>query len=205
MASWYDPIVDVLGSVGRGVINAAPAAFQYLAARENSQTARDIAKVQSGASGPAKVATRVQQQRIQQGGGQPYMNFMGGAQNGGNILQQLGIQQPQQSGIVFDASTAVAPYIADKLGQYLFGPGQEGAPTTGGNGGVAMQMPGQYGMQCRRGGTALIQAPQAFTEGAPGLRARSTFIVQNPMTGNLNWYRNMGKPVLFSGDLAAEK
>ncbi|GAI89212.1 unnamed protein product [marine sediment metagenome] len=109
----------------------------------------------------------------------------------------------QQSGVVFDASTAVAPYIADKLGAYLFG-GAGG--TNGGNGGaVAMQMPGQYGAQCRGGGTALIQAPQAFTEGAPGLRARSTFIVQNPMTGNLNWYRNMGKPVLFSGDLAAEK
>ncbi|GAJ08474.1 unnamed protein product, partial [marine sediment metagenome] len=142
--AWYDTAVDVLGSLGRGVIQAAPAAFQWLASRENSQAARDIAKVQSGASGVSRV-----QQRIQQGGGAPWLSsgFMSGApyqgplSQGGNVLQQLGIQAggsqvAQQSGVVFDASTAVAPYIADKLGAYLFG-GAGG--TNGGNGGaVAM-------------------------------------------------------------------
>lgn len=39
--------------------------------------------------------------------------------------------------------------------------------------------------------------------GAP--RMKSEVVVENPVTGRLHWYKNAGRPVLWSGDIAAQK
>jgi hypothetical protein len=66
-------------------------------------------------------------------------------------------------------------------------------------------------------GGAVIQqpvAPQAgrifninqnMSTGAVSVRARSTLLFMNPVTGNPVWYRNMGRPILWSGDIAARR
>lgn len=49
-------------------------------------------------------------------------------------------------------------------------------------------------------------APALFRAGAPGtVRAVRSFMVMNPMTGNPVWFKNVGRPILFSGELAACK
>jgi hypothetical protein len=66
------------------------------------------------------------------------------------------------------------------------------------------------------GGASITQpvAPQAgrifnivqnLSTGGVSVRARQTLLFLNPMTGNPVWYRNMGRPVLWTGDLAASK
>lgn len=46
------------------------------------------------------------------------------------------------------------------------------------------------------GGTVFRSTPA-------GLRFRSLVEFQNPITGRKAWYRNVGRPILFSGDLRA--
>lgn len=68
------------------------------------------------------------------------------------------------------------------------------------------------------GGGGLMSAPSAvplagrvfntfqnLNTGAVSMRARPLLMFQNPMTGNPVWYRNAGRPVLWSGDLATCK
>lgn len=50
------------------------------------------------------------------------------------------------------------------------------------------------------GGGELFQ----MTQGA-GVRARSLVRATNPATGNDVWFKNVGKPILFSGELTACK
>lgn len=56
-----------------------------------------------------------------------------------------------------------------------------------------------------QGGGGIINAPQVFNQTQGGYRAKSFFAVPNPMTGNLSYFRNAGRPILFSGDLSACK
>jgi len=52
---------------------------------------------------------------------------------------------------------------------------------------------------------SLVDCPSAFAPtGGSGMRAKRTLIMVSP-AGNLVFYRNMGQPLLFSGDLAASK
>ena len=44
-----------------------------------------------------------------------------------------------------------------------------------------------------------------FRRTAEGLRFRSLVEFQNPLTGRRAWYRNVGRPILFSGDMRACK
>lgn len=68
-------------------------------------------------------------------------------------------------------------------------------------GGTALGL--QYG---GNGGGAVAEAPfggTIFRQTPAGLRARSLVEVVNPYTGKKSWYRNVGRPILFSGDLRA--
>ncbi len=47
--------------------------------------------------------------------------------------------------------------------------------------------------------------PTIFRQGGAVARAVRSFEVMNPVTGRIVFYKNMGRPVLFSGDLAACK
>ena len=56
--------------------------------------------------------------------------------------------------------------------------------------------------------SALAELPfggRIFRPTAAGIRARSLVEVVNPITGKKSWYRNVGRPILFSGDLRACK
>ena len=44
-----------------------------------------------------------------------------------------------------------------------------------------------------------------FRNAPSGPRARSVLQIQNPYTGRTMWYRNMGTPILWSGDLSSAK
>jgi hypothetical protein len=52
---------------------------------------------------------------------------------------------------------------------------------------------------------ALPFGGNVFRRTAAGIRARSLVEVVNPMTGRKTWYRNVGRPILFSGDLRSCK
>jgi hypothetical protein len=54
-------------------------------------------------------------------------------------------------------------------------------------------------------GPTMVPGQGFFRAGVTGARALSTVIVQNPATGQLVWYRNMGRPILWAGDLSACK
>jgi hypothetical protein len=46
---------------------------------------------------------------------------------------------------------------------------------------------------------------RVFRQTPSGIRARSLVEVMNPLTGRKTWYRNVGRPILFSGDLRSCK
>jgi hypothetical protein len=62
------------------------------------------------------------------------------------------------------------------------------APSAGGGGASLPTLPG-------------VAPGGIFQVTRPGLRARSLFHITNPSTGREVWYRNVGQPILFSGDL----
>jgi len=41
-----------------------------------------------------------------------------------------------------------------------------------------------------------------FVQSPPGLRPQKDITQQNPVTGKIEFWRHMGRPVLFTGDLA---
>lgn len=90
-----------------------------------------------------------------------------------------------------------APAIGGALGRLL--PGIAGGLAAGGLFGGLFE-----------GGVDLPTAPGVAPGGVfqvvgPTLRARSLFHITNPSTGREVWYRNVGQPVLFSGDLRTVK
>ncbi len=74
------------------------------------------------------------------------------------------------------------------LGGVLGGLGTEALGLFGGGGGGLPALPG-------------VAPGGIFRVTQPGLRARSLFHITNPSTGREVWYRNVGQPILFSGDL----
>ena len=64
--------------------------------------------------------------------------------------------------------------------------GAAGGALVAGSGGGDIELP--------YGGTIFNVTPT-------GLRAKSMVEIVNPMTGRKSWYRNVGRPILFSGDL----
>lgn len=65
---------------------------------------------------------------------------------------------------------------------------------------VPVQPPGMP-MAPTGGGMPVVSAPGLFRTAATGARAVSRFVTQNPQSGNLTWYRTMGRPVLWSSDV----
>ena len=58
------------------------------------------------------------------------------------------------------------------------------------------------------GGQSMVGQPyggMVFRPAPSGPRARSVLQIQNPYTGRMMWYRNMGTPILWSGDLSSAK
>ncbi len=51
----------------------------------------------------------------------------------------------------------------------------------------------------------VFNTTQNLNTGAISLRARPLLMFLNPATGNPVWYKNMGRPILWSGDLACAK
>lgn len=74
--------------------------------------------------------------------------------------------------------SALIPQVGQAIGQYLIGSTAPGG---------------------------IISAPQVFAPTAAGYRAKRFFATANPQTGTLSWFRNVGRPILFSGDLTACK
>ncbi len=62
-----------------------------------------------------------------------------------------------------------------------------------------------YGAGQEGGGQslALPYGGMMFRPTTAGIRARSLVEVTNPISGKKSWYRNVGRPILFSGDLRA--
>jgi len=84
----------------------------------------------------------------------------------------------------------ILPYIGGQVYDWMTQPGAV-AP---GNGGVTV--PGSVG--------ELQNIPQVYTPTVGGYRAKRRVITVSP-SGNLTYWRNMGQPILYSGDLAACK
>jgi len=105
-----------------------------------------------------------------------------------------GIQLP----LVGGGQVAQQPPFVQPVGTQIVGPqlNQQGFSL----GSVTTDV---QGVPMTRSGTPMIAAPNLFRAAPTGARAVSSFVTANPVTGNLSWFKNMGKPVLFSGDLAA--
>lgn len=78
------------------------------------------------------------------------------------------------------------------LGGILGGLGTEALGLFGGGGGGVPALPG-------------VAPGGIFQVTQPGLRARPLFHITNPSTGREVWYRNVGQPILWSGDLRTHK
>lgn len=131
----------------------------------------------------------------------------------------LGLVLPQEAGFPLPVPVAggggvlrgvlegVAGTIAGELGfeaiQQLLGIGGQSMPTGGG----AVALPGGAMVPQLRSGQAnpIFTTFQNTATGAVTCRARSTFEVVNPCTGSTVFYRNMGRPLLWSGDLTAAR
>jgi hypothetical protein len=120
------------------------------------------------------------------------------------------------------AGRAVAPFVAPAaraVGRFLTNPKVVAGATIGQLAETAFDFFGGddvAGSVALPGGAVIQQpvAPQAgrifninqnMSTGAVSVRARSTLLFMNPVTGNPVWYRNMGRPILWSGDIAARR
>lgn len=93
------------------------------------------------------------------------------------LPQGAAVPAAMETGTIFD----LVPPAMDALGQIMeSGPG--GAP-----------MPG------------FLPSEDVFVPGNMAMRARRELHAINPATGAIHTYKNMGRPVLYSGDLAACK
>jgi len=144
---------------------------------------------------------------------------------GGTVLAPIVIQQPQQATRQapqqFQGSGSPPVQIAPSQLPFLPSPFQGPAFTSPADAGgfqlANLSLPGgapvvgpnviQRGMNSLLGlgGGAGVFCDQVFTQGPTTVRAARTVIVQNPASGKLHWYRNMGRPVLWSGDIATCK
>lgn len=72
-----------------------------------------------------------------------------------------------------------------------------------GTGGAMAFLPG--GAQVGQSQVGRPYGGMVFRDAPMGPRARSTLQIQNPYTGQTMFYKNMGRPILFTGDLSAAK
>ncbi len=145
---------------------------------------------------------------------------LAGRISGGGLRSAVPVGQPGSGFPAFQIPARVAP--AQPLGLIL---GEEEVMTMALPGGAPIQtqagvgLPGLAGLAglaagflpeiagfFGRGEVALPEAPGLAPGGifrvvGPRLRARSMFRITNPSTGSDVWYRNVGQPILFSGDL----
>jgi len=100
---------------------------------------------------------------------------------------------PQMAGInaaALPGGALIAPLLRQLGTGALVGAGFGGAQALLGGGGGDVELP--------FGGSI-------FRTTMSGVRARSLVEVVNPATGRKTWFRNVGRPILFSGDLRACK
>lgn len=123
--------------------------------------------------------------------------FLGrsGAPQPGSIPFEMG--GPMQTGEMMGVT---APYGGEMMsavalpGGALIGSVLRQIPGVLGGAALGMQYSGGQSLDLPYGGTI-------FRQTSAGLRARSLVEVVNPITGKKSWYRNVGRPILFSGDL----
>lgn len=206
--------------LGTALEKGVPAVFSYLTARESNRTAAEIAKYQARQGGGLGLDTIMGLVTLGQ--------TMGGYPGPSQPVPQL-MPQPY-----FPGTSALTMPSAPTTPQYYQAPYIQqqslAAPTT--TGGVvpalATTIPQQqagwgdivpyigeqvYSWMTNGGGATvpsggvgeLMNLPQVYTPTAQGARAKSRVITVNPVTGSLTYYKNMGKPILYSGDLAACK
>ena len=110
------------------------------------------------------------------------------------------ISAPLPVGVPFQPGGFQMPFLPG--GAPIQQAGLGGALLGGALGGLATEALGFFG-----GGGGGVPALPGVAPGGifrvtqPGLRARSLFHITNPSTGREVWYRNVGQPILFSGDL----
>lgn len=81
-------------------------------------------------------------------------------------------------------------------GAYPASPAGYAVPAVGGEG-------FGFGAELLERGQALLGGqPTMFRAGAPTARAVTMLEGRNPVTGKMHYWRHMGRPILFSGDLA---
>lgn len=136
------------------------------------------------------------------------------------FLGRAGGGTPQPRSIPFPERPVTVPGFTagDPLGERWTGGGQMSAVALPGGaliGSILRQIPGvlggaalgtMYGPDV--GGQSLADMPYGgmmFRRAPEGLRAKSLVEVVNPYTMKKSWYRNVGRPILFSGDLRACK
>lgn len=107
---------------------------------------------------------------------------------------------PQSIGVPFPTGGSQMAFLPG--GAPIQQAGLGGAVLGGIIGGLGTEALGLFGS----GGSNLPSLPGVAPGGIfrvtqPGLRARALFHITNPSTGNEVWYRNVGRPILFSGDL----
>ena len=200
-------MVDWGNVLKSGIEVGLPAAFKYLQAREDRAFARDLAKTQASGTSfdtmaqlltlgaslggarqsfPEPVTTRVPRVRRRDMiplGGRPF-------QMPTFAPRQLPPGLTGPAGAPFPGRAEGAPYV------------QQAGLTEG-----LLPMIPQIGQGI---GSAIDwlqgqDCPQMFVPTQSTIRARHLVQVQNPQTGTTHWYRNVGRPILFSGDLRAAK
>ena len=94
------------------------------------------------------------------------------------------------------ASTGLGSVLQSILG------GAAAGTAVGGLGGLGFNLPG--GLEEVGSGTGVFGLDM-FEPGRSSQRARRLLMANNPTTGNPTFWRHVGSPVLFSGDLALNK
>lgn len=197
MAGWFDVLVE-------GITTVAPALANIYLSKESQEHEREMARIASGTGGGLGLQELMFIMGLA-GGQQPQAPAIPGYQFGGApagavppgwipIPSGVGQVPPLGSGgSVVGAPYQTVPYTP------------AAAPGTGLIPGIGQAL-GGYLMGGGSGtGGGIVNVPQVFQQNPTGMRAKSFFATPNPVTGNLTWYRNVGRPILFSGDLTACK
>lgn len=209
--AWYDDIADIAKATLPTLISTAGS---YLNTKAQLDAQKDLAKLQGGIGLESILPLLALGAQFGGGGAAAPVQLApnyGGTPTSSAALLGMGavaprVPLPVSSPIPFSPTTgattmptlpavSTAPYVAPAgtLGtmadwattpvlNYLF----QGGGAAGGAG-------------------AIISAPEAFVSTPAGSRARSFFAAQNPSTGRITWFRNAGRPILWSADLRACK
>jgi hypothetical protein len=160
----------------------------YFTAKEQTKAAKQIAKVKAGKS------VQLPQRVIS-----PGMAYAGGPSMGIGPLTTQPMIIPADWQVQIGGPSGI-----------VAGSGEATAPTTTpeaqiGGGMIAGTLGAAQGMYPTLNGVMIAPAAGLFRRTQTGSRALSRFVAYDPASGGMAHYRKQGRPLLYSGDLAACK